>query len=488
MSTKISSSVARQLSACVLGVLTVSGLVGCHAGSALDPEKGFLDPTAVGRYGKPTLVMPILSSLDRAVDVDDERFRHSTEVRPADLSPDTLDYAIGRNDLISISITDLVAPNVETVRTSRVSESGMISLPLIGQVKAAGLTEADLEKSIGKAYRDANLIQNAQVAVSVTEARARTFSILGSVTQPGQYAILNSEFRLLDALVLARDVSAQGVDYIYVIRQLKSEAAPTTQDTKPDKGSKPADDVLTPKTDASNGSSVILAQAAPTTGAAGQMNDDNQKIITIEGKPVAVTPGAATPAASTMTSAATEPAMESPAAVAAPAGGTFTFNDPVNDGKQRVIRVPYDALRNGDLRYNVIIKPYDLIVVSQPTIGEYYMGGHVSRVGVYSLTARKITLKQAIISAGMFDQLAIPPQTDLVRRVGADKELFVSVDLDKVFDGTQPDIFLKPYDQITVGTTWWAPFVAAVRGGFRITYGFGFLYDRNYAPAQKISN
>ena len=49
------------------------------------------------------------------------------------------------------------------------------------------------------------VIQNAQVSVSVTEARARTFSILGAVTAPGQYAILNSEFRVLDALVLARD-------------------------------------------------------------------------------------------------------------------------------------------------------------------------------------------------------------------------------------------------------------------------------------------
>ena len=31
-----------------------------------------------------------------------------------------------------------------------------------------------------------------------------------------------------------------------------------------------------------------------------------------------------------------------------------------------------------------------------------------------------------------------------------------------------------------VGTAFWAPFLAAVRNGFRITYGFGFLYDRNY--------
>ena len=50
--------------------------------------------------------------------------------------------------------------------------------------------------------------------------------------------------------------------------------------------------------------------------------------------------------------------------------------------------------------------------------------------------------------------------------------------------GYQPDIFLKPNDEIIVGTNILAPFIAAVRGGFRITYGFGFLYDRNFSPAQ----
>jgi hypothetical protein len=54
--------------------------------------------------------------------------------------------------------------------------------------------------------------------------------------------------------------------------------------------------------------------------------------------------------------------------------------------------------------------------------------------------------------------------------------------MDKVFSGTQPDIYLKPNDIVRVGTNAYAPFVAAFRNAFRITYGFGFLYDRNYAP------
>jgi protein involved in polysaccharide export with SLBB domain len=75
----------------------------------------------------------------------------------------------------------------------------------------------------------------------------------------------------------------------------------------------------------------------------------------------------------------------------------------------------------------------------------------VNRTGVYSLTARKITLKQAVAAAGGLDGLAIPQRTEIIRRIGADKEIFARVDLDKVFSGQQPDVFLKPNDQVRVG-------------------------------------
>ncbi len=55
------------------------------------------------------------------------------------------------------------------------------------------------------------------------------------------------------------------------------------------------------------------------------------------------------------------------------------------------------------------------------------------------------------------------------------------MDLDKIFAGHAPDIYLKPNDSIMVGTNMIAPFLSALRGAFRITYGFGFLYDRNFS-------
>jgi protein involved in polysaccharide export with SLBB domain len=144
---------------------------------------------------------------------------------------------------------------------------------------------------------------------------------------------------------------------------------------------------------------------------------------------------------------------------------------------------------HGELQYNLVIRPDDFVYVPDPVnAGVYQMGGHVTRAGTYNLTGQKLTLKQAVYGNGGLDQLAIPARTELIRRVGPNKEVFVRVDLDKISAGEQPDFFLKPNDLVIVGTNAAAPFLAAVRSGFRITYGFGFLYDRNYAPQNNNNN
>jgi hypothetical protein len=167
---------------------------------------------------------------------------------------------------------------------------------------------------------------------------------------------------------------------------------------------------------------------------------------------------------------------------AMPAAAQFDgFHDPGPEQNVRIIRIPYEALRRGDLKYNITIRPKDIIYVPDPQSGYYFVGGHVARPGAYTLTGQRMTLKDAIISASMFDGLAIPQRTDIIRQVHPDHEIFVRVDLTKIFSGEEPDIFLKPHDKIMVGTNAIAPFLAAFRGAFRVTYGLGFLYDINYA-------
>lgn len=469
------SFVQHSLRSAALAALLAMG-VGCEV-------KSFIDPSEMGRYDRQPLALKILDTLDTGEEEPNQEFLNATDPLPEDLITERVDYRMDRGDLVNISISDLQAQGVDTVRSVRVSESGNISLPYVGQIKALGLTEAELEANVIAAYRDASLIQNAQVSVTVAEARGRAFSILGAVNAPGQYAIIQSDFRVLDALVLARDTTAPTIDYLYIIRKKSADApvAPAVQPTVPP-ASGPAPDALEPKVDATTPLGQLMArplflqttgeavanQPATTPAAAG--DGSGGRYITIDGKPVLIQGGNIDAVPDVIPS--TEPAA---------ATKPFEFQEMPQDADSRVIRIPIPELRNGELKYNIVIKPQDMVLVPNPTVGEYYMGGHVARVGVYSLTGRKITLKQAVVSAGMLDGVAIPQRTDIIRRVGKNREVFARVDLAKIWEGAQPDIYLKPDDVVQVGTNFLAPFIAAVRGGFRMTYGFGFLYDKNYA-------
>ena len=149
--------------------------------------------------------------------------------------------------------------------------------------------------------------------------------------------------------------------------------------------------------------------------------------------------------------------------------------------KARLIKVPAEKLLAGDPRYNIVIKPGDSIFVPVDIVGEFYIMGNVNRTGPIPLTGRPMNLKQAIASAGGLGPLAWPKRCEIVRRIGRKKEEIVMVDLDKIYSGEQPDFFIKPHDLINVGTHATSRWRAVLRNAFRATYGFGFVYDRNFA-------
>ena len=147
----------------------------------------------------------------------------------------------------------------------------------------------------------------------------------------------------------------------------------------------------------------------------------------------------------------------------------------------RLIRIPADKLLAGDPRYNIVIKSGDSIFVPVDIVGEFCIMGNVNRTGYIPLTGRPMTLKQAIAAAGGLGPLAWPRRCEVIRRIGRKKEEIVMVDLDKIASGEQPDFFIKPHDLINVGTHATARWRAILRNAFRATYGFGFVYDRNFA-------
>lgn len=502
----------------LLGAVAMSG--GCLSSN--------FDPSEMSgiRSGGEVLPVAILDKIDPAVEESDEVFTIASAPRPEDLRAPMGDYAVSRNDILTISISDLQGPGIETVKQTRVSESGNISLPYIGQVRAEGLTEIELEREIVAAYRAANLIEQATVSVVVFEARGRAYSITGAVQRPNVYAIVEADYRVLDALTAAGDTSSVYNNVLYIIRRLDERPRPATapgdERRMSEPGTGPSGDDLAPRPRSDSGRGAgqdtreagyrtphgprrekvlnLVQDVAPAGKAAQPRPEDDDRIINLDGQDVparrgTAQPGAVQPTTRRAAGVAAQPgtARQSTGRPAAPGAGAgaggaagrqgagFEFNDLAPPPDVRVIRIPLDQLRKGDLRYNVVIHPRDTLYVPPAEFGTYYMGGHVVRPGAYTLSGQRVTLKQAIIAASMLDPLAIPARTDVIRRIGPDKEVWVRVNLSKLFAGRQPDVYIKPDDQVLVGTHLIAPYLAALRNAFRFTYGAGFIYDKNFA-------
>jgi protein involved in polysaccharide export with SLBB domain len=417
------------------------------------------------------LVVPVLDTLASGIEEPNTAYSAATDIEPADLVPDISDYKMGPNDVVSVTIYDLLGEGTgETVKTVRVTETGMMSLPFIPPVKAAGLTERELEEAVSKAYEDANLIRKARVSVAVAEARARLFSIQGNVALPGEYVMTKPDFRMLDAMVLAHAPQVSiGVPYAYVIRK------------GPEPGAQPG--VISPPAPSAPQPNV------PTT-APGDMFAPPP--ANPPANPPAAPGGPATAPGNLLAPPPTNPAgpqgrANPPAtpqrtiAMDNVSSPVFKFDDVQVPTDVRIIRVPIDQLRQyGELKYNIAIRPGDMIIVPDPVTGVYYLGGHVLRPGVFGLTGVNVTLKQAWVAAGGADDFSMPYRTEVVRRVGANREVCVRVYLDKILAMEEPDIYLKPNDLVYVGTHFIAPFLAAVRNSFRFSYGGSFAYDRNF--------
>ena len=122
-------------------------------------------------------------------------------------------FVIGNDDVLAINVWK--EPDIS--RSIPVRSDGKISLPLVGEVQAAGLTPLKLEKDI--AVRLKNYISEPEVTVMVQQVNSQKFNILGQVARPGSYVIANSP-TVLDAIALAggfRDFAKQ--KSIYVLRQ-----------------------------------------------------------------------------------------------------------------------------------------------------------------------------------------------------------------------------------------------------------------------------
>ncbi len=123
------------------------------------------------------------------------------------------DYRLAAGDTLKI----LVFQNPDLTLETRVTEAGAISYPLLGSLRIAGQTVAQVEKRIADGLRDGNFIKQPQVTVSLLQVRGNQASVLGQVNRPGRYPIESADLRLTDLVALAGGVSTAGGERLTLV-------------------------------------------------------------------------------------------------------------------------------------------------------------------------------------------------------------------------------------------------------------------------------
>jgi len=497
----------------ILLIILMGGILnGCVGDS-------WFDPTVMGRWENTPAVAPILDRLD-IIESDTSDLVETTPPTAADLIPEVQPYIIGAGDLLTIDIFELFATATPYQAQRIVDQTGQITLPLIGSVNCAGMTEEGVRDEI-IALLDPDYLTDAQVSVIAEAKRQNTYTVLGLYNQSGSYVIPEPRFLLLDAMAAAGGIPTNGSS-ILVIRQIPlsdevlegwnrsgshlPEFDKSTNETNtPDHpielqlGSKHGDldtldqmiSDLEPPTDSDK--SADLAAAPPVADLEAVLDSQESQRRTAHqwNKPDVNVP---TPADGfdargergkwiyldgqwmrvlTADSVALETNGESDTLV--------SQSDVDQLVTQRVVEIPIQPLLEGNAKYNIVVRPGDVIRVPTPPDGLIFMDGQIARPGPYNLSPDgKLTLTRAISAAGGLGPLGIPEKVDVVRMLPDDRQITVQLNLAAIYEMTEPDIYMKPGDVVNIGTTWYAAPLAVIRNGFRTTYGFGFLLDRNF--------
>jgi polysaccharide biosynthesis/export protein len=122
-------------------------------------------------------------------------------------------FVIGNDDVLAINVWK----ETEISRSIPVRSDGKISLPLVGELQAAGRTPLKLEQDI--ASRLKSYISEPEVTVIVQQINSQKFNIMGQVAKPGSYPLASAS-TVLDAIAAAggfRDFAKQ--KSVYVLRQ-----------------------------------------------------------------------------------------------------------------------------------------------------------------------------------------------------------------------------------------------------------------------------
>ncbi|WP_211234520.1 SLBB domain-containing protein [Solimonas soli] len=120
---------------------------------------------------------------------------------------------LGAGDAVRLQVTG--RPELDA--TLYVSDGGELDVPMVGRVRAAGLSPAEAARNIAAAYRERQLLVDPQVTLVLDRYQSQRISVLGQVRSPGRLS-LQSRTTVFDALAEAGGVTEDAADTVYVMR------------------------------------------------------------------------------------------------------------------------------------------------------------------------------------------------------------------------------------------------------------------------------
>lgn len=125
------------------------------------------------------------------------------------------EYLLGAGDVVRVSVFQ----NPDLTLEVRVSENGVISYPLLGNLRIGGKSVGQAERLIADGLRNGNFVKQPQVSVLVLQVRGNQASVLGQVNRPGRFPIEVADMRMTDLLANAGGVAVTGADTVTLVGQ-----------------------------------------------------------------------------------------------------------------------------------------------------------------------------------------------------------------------------------------------------------------------------
>jgi polysaccharide export outer membrane protein len=127
------------------------------------------------------------------------------------------DYTLDTGDFVRVTVYG----DAELTREVRIAENGILTFPLIGEVRVGGLNTVEAEKKIAEQLQRGGFISSPQVSVVVLQFLSKTVSVLGGVLKPGRYPVTRLS-DVKDMIAEAGGITPEGSEIVTLVRGNKT--------------------------------------------------------------------------------------------------------------------------------------------------------------------------------------------------------------------------------------------------------------------------